>query len=323
MKKLITLIALFVAGCLNTFAQIQLTPYVSATTGGVDENNSAVIENRLRTLISQSGMESGYGTRFILAVKVNLLDRYIAPGAPPRIGQKMMVTLAIGDAESGTCFGSCTQEVKGLGETEQAAMLSGFKNIRMNPELKQLVAESKQRILDYYNQNGPAVIQRAQSLMSKQDYEGAIAELAAIPQECTSFPKASSLMLKVYKENINHDASQMLAEARAIWAADPNPGESAEQALAILGQINTSATCYNQAQALVKQIQARAKQVTDRQYADEQAQAKHEREMEVRRLNAASSLEKARIKACRDVAVAYCKNRPRVVYRTTVINRWW
>jgi hypothetical protein len=67
-------------------------------------------------------------------VKVNLLDRYIAPGAPPRIGQKMMVTLAIGDAESGTCFGSCTQEVKGLGETEEAAMLSGFRNIRMNAE---------------------------------------------------------------------------------------------------------------------------------------------------------------------------------------------
>jgi hypothetical protein len=159
--------------------------------------------------------------------------------------------------------------------------------------------------------------------MSNQDYEGSIAELAAIPQECSSYPKASSLMLKVYKENINHSASQMLLEAKAIWAADPNPGESADQALAILGQINTGATCYNQAQALIKQIQARAKQVTDRQYADEQAQARHEREMEVRRLNAASSLEKARIKACRDVAVAYCKSRPRVVYRTTVINRWW
>ena len=149
MKKLYILFAVFVIGFLSTYAQIQLTPYVSATTGGVDENNSAVIENRLRTLISQNGMESGYGTRFILAVKVNLLDRYIAPGAPPRIGQKMMVTLAIGDAESGTCFGSCTQEVKGLGETEQAAMLSGFKNIRMTAELKQLVAESKQRIIDY------------------------------------------------------------------------------------------------------------------------------------------------------------------------------
>ena len=158
-------------------------------------------------------------------------------------------------------------------------MLSGFRNIRMNAELKQLVAESKQRIIDYYNQNGPAVIQRAQSLMSNQDYEGSIAELAAIPQECSSYPKASSLMLKVYKENINHSASQMLLEAKAIWAADPNPGESADQALAILGQINTGATCYNQAQALIKQIQARAKQVTDRQYADEQAQARHEREI--------------------------------------------
>jgi cell division septum initiation protein DivIVA len=115
----------------------------------------------------------------------------------------------------------------------------------------------------------------------------------------------------------------MLAEARALWSADPNPGESAEQALSILAQINPGASCYNQAQSLMKQIQARAKQVSDRQYADEKAQIAHERQMEVRRLNAAASLEKARINACRDVAVAYCKSRPRVVYRTTVINRWW
>jgi hypothetical protein len=323
MKKLLVLIVAFVASSMSAFAQIQLTPYVSSTISGVDDNNSAVIENRLRTLISQNGMESGYGTRFILAVKVNLLDRYVAPGAPPRIGQNMMVTLAIGDAESGTCFGSCTQEVKGLGETEQAAILSGFKNIRMTAELRKLVAESKQKIIDYYNQNGPMIIKRAQGLITKQDYEGAIAELAAIPQECSSYSQASSLMVKVYQANINHDATQMLAEARALWSADPNPGESAEQALSILAQINPGASCYNQAQSLMKQIQARAKQVSDRQYADEKAQIAHERQMEVRRLNAAASLEKARINACRDVAVAYCKSRPRVVYRTTVINRWW
>jgi hypothetical protein len=193
----------------------------------------------------------------------------------------------------------------------------------MTAELRKLVAESKQKIIDYYNQNGPMIIKRAQGLITKQDYEGAIAELAAIPQECSSYSQASSLMVKVYQANINHDATQMLAEARALWSADPNPGESAEQALSILAQINPGASCYNQAQSLMKQIQARAKQVSDRQYADEKAQIAHERQMEVRRLNAAASLEKARINACRDVAVAYCKSRPRVVYRTTVINRWW
>jgi hypothetical protein len=193
----------------------------------------------------------------------------------------------------------------------------------MTAELRQLVAESKKKIIDYYNQNGSKIIKHAQSLIAKQDYEGAIAELASIPQECSSYAEASALMVKVYKANINHDASQMLSEARALWSADPNPGKSSEEALSILAQINPGASCYNQAQALMKQIQSRAKQIADRQYADEKAQIAHERQMEIRRLNAEASLEQARIKACRDVAVAYCKSRPRVVYRTTVINRWW
>lgn len=316
MKRILLLLVVICVTAFSGYGQIQLTPYVSATTGGVDENNASVIETRLRSLISQLGMESGYGTRFVLAVKVNLLDRYMTGGAPPRIGQNMQVTMAIGDAESGVCFGSCIQEVKGSGQTEQAAMLAGFRNIKATPELKNLIAESKQNIINYYNQNGPAIIQRAKGLITAQEWEYALYELSAIPQECSCYSQAQALMIQVYQEHINHDAAQVLAEAQAVWSADPNPGPAAEEAMAILSTIDTSAKCYPQAQALMKKIEARVQNVTDKRYNDAVA-------LEKARINTAATLEKARINACRDVAVAYAKSRPSVVYRTTVINRWW
>lgn len=316
MKRILLLLALVSVAAISSYGQIQLTPYVSATTGGVDRNNASVIENRLRSLISQMGMESGYGGRFILAVRVNLLDRYMTGGAPPRIGQNMQVSIAVGDAESGTCFGSCVQEVKGSGQTEQAAMLAGFRNIKATPELKNLIAESKQNIINYYDKNGPAIIQKAKSLITAQEWEQALYELSVIPQECACYPQAVSLMNQVYQEHINHDAAQVLAEAQAVWSADPNPGPAAEEAMAILSTIDTSAKCYPQAQALMKKIEARVQNVTDQKYKDAVA-------LEKARINTAATLEKARINACRDVAVAYAKSRPQVVYRTQVINRWW
>lgn len=324
MKKIfVFFVASFAFLTMPIKAQIQLTPYVDATTGGVDKNNTEVIENRLRTLISRLGFESGYGTRFILAVKVNLLDRYIAPGAPPMIGQNMQVTMAVGDSESGVCYGSCTQEVKGRGQTENAAMLQGFRNIRITDELKSIIANAKTNILRYYDENGASLIAQARSLNTGQQYEEALNILAGIPRESSYYNQAATMMAQVYQSNINHDAQQIYNEASAIWAQDPNPGEAANEALRLLGTIDTQSKVYPQAKALINKINNRAQLIVDRQYADEQAALAHERNMERERLNAQTAIQQARIKSARDIAVAWAKSRPKVVYRTRIINRWW
>ena len=300
--------------CFAAQAQIMMTPYVDATVGGLNENNIQLVENRLRSIISAAGMESSYNTRFILATRINLLDREFTSSAPVRMIQKLQVTLAIGDGESGICFGSTTFEVKGIGETEEQAMLQACKSIpKTNNQIRDLVATAKTRILSYYEENASAIIAHAKSLEQQQQYEAALNELAAIPQECSQYRTAVAMMSKIAKSNINHDSAQTLAEAQAVWSADPNPGPSADMAMALLSQINTDAKCYPQAQALLKKIEARCKAVTDRQYADDVAYRNA-------KLKAETTLEKARIKAVRDVAVAYAKKRPRVVYH---VHTWW
>lgn len=313
MKKILLSLAAAIIAMVAQ-AQIMMTPYVDATIGGLDENNTQLVENRLRSIISAAGMESSYNTRFILATRINLLDREFTSTAPVRMIQKLQVTLAIGDGMSGICFGSTTFEVKGIGETEQQAMLQACKSIpKSNAQIRDLVATAKERIFSYYEANASAIIAHAKSLEQQQEYEAALNELAAIPQECSQYKTAMAMMSKIAKSNINHDAAQLLAEAQAVWSADPNPGPSADMAMSILSQINTDAKCYPQAQALMKKIEARTKAVTDRQYADDVAYRNA-------KLKAETTLEKARIKAVRDVAVAYAKSRPRVVYH---VHTWW
>ena len=291
-------------------AQIMLSPIIDSAINGLTENNVTIAEGRLRSVISSLGMESGYGGRFVLACKVAALQREVSG---TKLIQHLEITFAVGDNMANACFGSTSMEALGIGNTEGQAMTAALKNIKSTPQLKKIIAEAKQRIIDYYEKNGPTIIKKAQGLVTAQQWEEALYELTAIPEECSCYPQALSMMEKVYAAHLNHDAAQILAQAQAMWSADPNPGATAQQAMQLLGQINTSAACYPQAQALMKKIEARVKNVTDREYADAKA-------MEKARLNAATAVAKARISACRDVAVAYARRK--VVVRN-YYRSWW
>lgn len=303
-KKLFSmvLIALFAT---SAIAQIVLTPCIDSSKGGLDQNNVNVLDGNLRTLITKCGLESGYGGRFVLAVNVNLLDKSMTNTAPVKVVQKVQITFAIGDSQSGTCYGTTTMECRGMGDTDIQAMLNSFRNIRATPELKSLIANSKSQIIAYYNQNGPAIMAKAKSLVSGQKWEEALCELSFIPQEASCYLEAAKMMNDVYTTHLNHDAAVQFSTAESLAQTDP------EGALEILGSIDPSSSVAQKAKALTNKINVRQKQLQDNQLA-------HERSMEKRKLEASSALENARIKACRDVAVAYAQ-RKTVVYN---IHRW-
>jgi hypothetical protein len=294
----------------TTSAQIMLSPVFDSDIDGLNENNISVVEGRLRSIISSLGMESGYGGRFVLACKISAIQREVSG---TKLIQHLQVSFAVGDNMNNVCFGSTTTECIGMGNIEQQAMTSALKNIKCNMELKNLIATGKKRIIEYYDKNIDVILQKTRALVTAHKWEEALYELTPIPQECTFYPEALNMMEDIYRNHINHDAMQVLNEAQAIWSADPNPGPAAEQALSILANIDTSAKCYPQAKALMNKISARVKSVTDQE-------RRNEHEMERARLNAATSLTKARLDACRDVAVAYAK-RTVVVYNH--YRTWW
>ncbi len=297
---------------LPTSAQIMITPVVESAIDGLTENNIAIVEGRLRNMISANDMASGYGSRFVLACKVAALQREVSG---TKIIQKLEVQYAIGDNVANACFGSTSMETVGIGNTEGQAMTSALRNIKTTPLLKAIVRKARQSIINYYDKNGPAIIKKAQGLIAVRNWEDAIYELSAIPEECSCYTKALSMMESVYKSHINHDARQILTEAQAVWSADPNPGYAADEAMSILSEIDPSSDCYPQAKALMQKIENRVKTVTDREYRDAVT-------IEKKRQEAETALQKARIKAYRDVAVAYAQRKPTtIVYNS--YRSWW
>ena len=293
-------------------AQIMITPIVESAIDGLTENNIAIVEGRLRNMISANDMASGYGSRFVIACKVAALQREVSG---TKIIQKLEVQYAVGDNIADACFGSTSMETVGIGNTEGQAMTSALRNIKTTPMLKAIVRKAKQSIIDYYDKNGPAINKKAQGLIAVRNWEDAIYELSAIPEECSCYTKALSMMESVYKSHINHDARQILNEAQAVWSSDPNPGYAAEEAMSILSEIDPSSDCYPQAKALMQKIENRVKSVTDKEYRDAVT-------IEKKRQEAETALQKARIKAYRDVAVAYAQRKPATIVHYSY-RSWW
>lgn len=217
--------------------------------------------------------------------------------------------LFIGDGMTGTLFASTQVEAKGVGNTKDKAYLQALKALNpRSPALKQFVIEGKEKIIDYYDKNGEAIIQRAESLAQSQKYDEALFELSAIPVECTAlYQRACTLMQDFYTKQINEEGAQLLAQARAEWNAGQDR-EAADRAGAILGGINPQSSAYAAAQQLHNEISARIRQLDAREWAFKMQEQKN-----------AQDLAMAEINAARDVAVAYAKNQPTPVYNIY----WW
>lgn len=297
-------------------AQITLSPIFDAPIDGLTDNNKAIIEGRLRNVISSCGAESGYGGRFVIGCKVAALQREVSG---TKMIQHLEVTFTVGDNEANACFGSTSVECSGIGNTEGQAMTSALKNIKSSPQLKRLVSESKDRIIDYYEINGPSIILKARTMITNHNWEGALYELSLIPQECSCYPDALMMMNTVYETHLDHEAQHVLTVAEAMWAANPYP-DNAPAVMAQLSKIEPDAECYPQAQALMKRVETRVKAITERDYADQKAMEKAQLSLEKRRMATQAALEKARIAACRDVAVAYAKRKVEV---KNYYRRWW
>ena len=288
--------------------KIEVSAYV-APNSGVPKASEKVLEGKLNNIITSAGFGATANQRFILTTKVNIITEDVTPTTPPMYAYTLSFDLYLGDGETGALFTSTQVEAKGVGNTKDKAYMQALKAINpRDPGMKQFLEEGKLKIIDYYEKNGSSIIKHAQTLANNQDFDGAIYELSTIPSACTAlYEQANSLIQKYYAEQITQQGNADLAEAQAIWSAGMDR-DAADRAGAVLAKINPQSPAYVKAQSLSKEIAARVKAIDQREWNLTLQKQKDETEVK-----------KAQLQAARDVAVAYAKNQPKVVYRI----HWW
>lgn len=312
-KTLICTLLLFMSAWITkAFATEQIPIAVSAyvaPNSGVPKSAEKVLEAKLKNLISAAGLASSSNTRFILTAHVTTLTEDVTATAPPQYAYTLSFNLFFGDGLSGNLYSSADFETKGVGTSKEKAYQMALKALNpRDPEFKKMILDGENKVIEYYNANGNAIIQEAQTLANNQQYDDAMWVLDEIPSVCPElYQRANELKMSLYQKLIAEEGARALAEARAIWNAGQDR-QAADRAGAVLATINPQSPAYAEAVALSNQISARIKTLDEREWNYKLQEQKNEAE-----------IQKSQIKAIRDIAVAKAQNQPKTVYKFY----WW
>ena len=319
-----------------------------------------LLTTKMQSIISANGIaDRGINERFVMTAKVNVTEKNIVSGSPSRVSQKIEVTFIVGDVVENKIYATQTVSATGIGLNENKSFISAISSIKPNNSLLQsFMTDAKERIVQYYQDNCEGIFAEANRCVATQQYNKALYILAQIPDVCRDcYTKSQSMMVDIWRMNIDFEGERLLNMARTTWAQSPN-AETAGEAADILGRINTSAKCWPDAQILLDSIQSKViadekyeREVQRQQYEDAKAReqrdfefrkqqyedkkaadaaraaaaaAREQREYELRREQARINAEHERqaIAAAREVALEFAKNQPKNVTYNNRISSW-
>ena len=293
-------------------ARITLAAYVPQQIDKMPDAARSILANKLNQIVTQNGMGGAANNeRFIITANVNVISKDLTATAPPMTALVLEVTLYIGDGFVGTKFSSTYISVKGVGESETKAYISALKGISpTNSNIQSFVGNGKSKIIEYYNSKCDFIIKEAQTLVSQNNFEEAIFKLTSVPEVCKDcYDKCMDAVGPIYQKQIDRECKSKLMEANTAWnAAQDSYG--ADTAGGILAQIDPNASCYKEALALSNKIAQRIKEIDQR---DWKLQLKEQQDN--------VDIQKATIKAIRDIGVAYGNGQPKTV--TYNVRGWW
>lgn len=281
-------------------------------------------ERSLTVKMEQAVTQNGFGTgpradRFVILAKCSVLEKNIAPTAPPRITQIIEVTFILGDVIENKTYSSKTFELKGIGTNETKAWQVAFNSLKSgNPQFKAMFEEAMEKIESYYSANCKKIIAKAQTLASVGQYDHAIASLITVPDvsiDCHA--QVLTEVIKIYKQKIDAEGTALLSKAKIAWAAKPD-ADGAEEALNYIGYISPASASFADADALVAKIAEKLSSDKERKWQQRLREYNDEKEFCLREQDNLHAHSMATIAACRSVAEKWAETQT----QTKVFLNW-
>ncbi len=322
MKKLILII---VCGFLSSFlllaqdkspnndiSLVSIKAIIPVQVGNIPESSKGLLINKMRQMLSANGLGAyGINDQFILTVKVDEISKLVTPTAPPTLGLTLGLNFYIIDYKDKKIYSSYYREARGGGRNEIKAYKSALRNIPVNnKEIKQFIDQGKNEIINYYEKRCDLILKKAESLAEMKEYKKAMFYLITIPEACKiCYEKAIPASNAVYQKYIDHQCTEYLTKAKTIWAANQNYA-GASEAGKWLSWIEPGAACYDDAMRFVETIKKKVLADENRQW-----------DFVMKRYDADDNIEQQRIRAIRDIGVAYGEGQPDVNYNLKEIFR--
>lgn len=291
--SLLWVLASFSWGQELSFGKITISPYIPEDTE-LDATATRLLKTKLTQIVTTNEAVGGFDRRFAIVPSVNVLAETETATIPQKSSMKVNITFYVGDGVAGTLFNSTNMEVTGVGDSHADALYSAIRKINVkDASMQALIAEAKDRIVEYYNTTAPTLIKEAEGFMASYEYEEALARLSIIPSLCSSYDKAQSLISKCGSKIIERDNNSLLTKAKAAWSANPNE-YGATEASSYLSQIIISSSHYkNEVDKLANQMRQRLAQLEDKRIELAKVKILSEEKLEAERINASARVTSA------------------------------
>lgn len=283
-----------------------LATYVDPVVEEKTPGATSVLETKLSQIVSSNGMSNGF-SRFIITANVTVISKDVLGTAPANYAYTLDVTFYIGDGLDGNLFASYPMTLKGVGNNETKALISAFRTIRTNDKnLQSFISKAKEQIVNYYTTRCDLVIKQARMMENQNQFDEAIYSLITIPEASSCYEKSLDVVNEIYNKKIERECKTKLQEARNYWNANPTV-EGANTVAAILSEIDPRASCYKEVSSFANTVGKRVLELDGREW-------KFIVDKEI-------GLERDRIKAIRDVGVAWGQGQPQNVHYN--VRGWW
>lgn len=266
----------------------------------LDNNTKSLLKNKLLNVASNVGVSSTEFGAIIMVPEVNVINSNIIYGGMRNISSlQVCITITIKNMITGTVFNSTQINSSGEGYSETEATRSAINNINISSSnLSTFIKESKNKIIDYYNNNTIAIINKANNLAVQQCYDQALALLSTYPESLSGYKQVSSVIYSIFKKCQTHYCNRLLISAQAAYSKSDY-----EMAAEIISLIDPESSCASEAKTLLKTI----KKSLDKAYNDAI-------QLEKDKIKSEEKMTLARINAIKDVVVAYFEQQTEYVF---------
>jgi len=288
----------------DDIARISLKTIVPEQVQGLTYQARQYLMNKMNSITLKNGIGGAkYNERFLLVSNVDILTKEITSSAPPMHVYVLSLNMYIGDGIEGTLFASTTIQLKGAGKSETKAYMSAIKQLNVNnPALQSFMNEGKAKIIQYYNAKCDFILKEAEMLEKKTNFSGAIAKLVSVPEVCKEcYDKAMDAVAPIYQKQIDYQCKQDYSMAMNAWNSDQN-NAGADNASRYLSRIDPNSSCYEDSKTLASKISKRILEIDKREW-----------NFKLKQQQDNVDIQKATIKAARDIGVAYGEGQPQNV----------
>lgn len=286
-------------GKADDYARLNLDVFIPDQVQDIPDHAKSLMVNKLTQAITEKGMGgAGVSPRFLVTAKMEQLTKDVSPTVPPIETYTFEVYLYIVDFVDKNIVSSTSFTTKGAGSNSNKAYTNALRTLNLkNSKVDKFLDDGKTKIIEYYNSRCDFVIARAKSLATQNQFAAALNTLSSIPEVCKDcYMKALDEIGPIYQDFIDHDCQVSVNVASAVWASQPN-STGAIQAGAVLSAIDPDSKCYGESRQLISKMEKKVLQDENRDW-----------NFIVKAYEDQVMLESLRIKAFRDVGVAYGEN---------------